>query len=80
MPIDDYRDAIALKEKLEAALPLRVRPGKQLLKAMVDEPVDAKTWLTVDSVMYLWDEGGIMMNLQTDGKKVYSTSLTHIVF
>ena len=51
MQIDDYGQAIALKNKLEAALPFRIRPGKQL-KAMKDEPVSATTWMEVDSVMY----------------------------
>lgn len=83
MQIDDYGQAMALTEKLKAALPLQVRPGKQLLQAMADEPVDSQTWLTVDTVMYSGDPGGILMNLQLageDGGSVYSTSLTHIVF
>lgn len=83
MQIDDYEQAIALTEKLQAALPLQVRPGKQLLQTMTDEPVDAQTWLTVDTVMYSGDPGGILMNLKLageDGSTVYSTSLTHLVF
>jgi hypothetical protein len=83
MQIDDYGQAIALKNKLEAALPFRIRPGKQLLKAIKDEPISAKTWLNVDSVMYAGDEGGILLNLVPNGESsetVYSTSLTHVVF
>jgi hypothetical protein len=83
MQIDDYGQAIALKNKLEAALPFRVRPGKQLLKAMKDEPVSATAWLEVDTVLYLGDEGGIMLNLIPSGdssKAVYSTSLTRVMF
>jgi hypothetical protein len=83
MRIDDYRQAMALKNKLEAALPFRVRPGKQLLKAMTDEPISANTWLEVNSVMYAGDEGGILLNLvpsSSNAKTVYSTSLTHVVF
>jgi hypothetical protein len=83
MQIDDYGQAIALKNKLEAALPFRIRPGKQVLKAMKDEPVSATTWMEVDSVMYTGDEGGILLNLVPSGdssKVVYSTSLTHVVF
>lgn len=83
MQIDDYGQAIALKNKLEAALPFRIRPGKQLLKAMKDDPVSAKTWLDVNSVMYAGDEGGILLSLVPSGdsaKSVYSTSLTHVVF
>ncbi len=83
MQIDDYGQAIALKEKLEAALPFRVRPGKQLMKAIEDKSITPMTWLEVDMVMYLGDEGGIMLNLLPSGDKtkaVYSTSLTHVVF
>ena len=83
MQIDDYGQAIALKNKLEAALPFQIRPGQQLLKAMKDEPISATTWLDVDSVMYAGDEGGILLNLIPSGdssKSVYSTSLTHVVF
>ena len=83
MPIDNYGQAIALKNKLEAALPFRVRPGKQLLKAMNDEPISPTTWLEVDTVLYFGDEGGIMLNLIPSGdsaKSVYSTSLTHVIF
>ena len=83
MQIDDYGQAIALKNKLEAALPFRVRPGKQLMKAIEDKSITPATWLNVDTVMYLGDEGGIMVNLLPSGdrtKTVYSTSLTHVVF
>ena len=82
MQIDNYEQAIALTEKLKAALPCRVRPGKQLLQAIKDKTISATTWLEVDSVMYSGDMGGIMVNLQpgNDPKgEVYSTSLTHVV-
>ncbi|MFZ4677864.1 MAG: hypothetical protein ACOYM4_19600 [Nodosilinea sp.] len=83
MQIDDYGRAIALKKKLEAALPFRVRPGKQLMKAIEEKWVTPATWLEVDMVMYAGDEGGIILNLLPSGDKaktVYSTSLTHVVF
>lgn len=82
MQIDDYGQAIALKERLEAALPFRIRPGKQLMKAIKDKSITPATWLEVDMVMYLGDEGGIMLNLQLgeNGEVVYATSLTHVVF
>lgn len=83
MQIDDYGQAIALKNKLEKALPFRVRPGKRLMKAIKEKWVTPATWLEVDSVMYAGDEGGIMLNLLPSGDKteaVYSVSLTHIVF
>ena len=83
MQIDDYGQAIALTNKLKAAMPFRVRPGKQLLEAMKDESVSATTWMEVDSVMYAGDEGGIVLNLVPSGassKAVYSTSFPHVVF
>lgn len=83
MTIDNYGQTIALKNKLEAALPFRIRPGKQLLKAIEDKSITSETWLDVDSVMYSGDIGGIIVNLQpgSDPKgHVYSTSLTHVVF
>lgn len=83
MQIDDYGQAIALKNKLEAALPFRVRPGKQILKVVEDKSITAATWLDVDKVMYAGDEGGIMVNLRPardDAEQVYSVSLTHVVF
>ncbi len=83
MQIDDYEQAIALKTKLEQALPFRVRPRKQLLKAMKDEPITEQTWLEVDSVFYAGDEGGIVVSLMTVAAQkevVYSVSLTHVEF
>ena len=75
--IDDYEQAIALTEKLEAALPCRVRPGKQFLKGMKDKTISTTTWLEVKSVMYSGDMGGIIVHVQPDndsGKRVYLTS------
>ncbi len=82
MPIDNYQMAIALTERLKVAVPFRVRPGKQLLTAMKDEPVSRQTWLEVDHVMYSGDEGGILVHLvPTEGKlqQEYVVSLTHVV-
>lgn len=82
MQIDNYQQAIALTEQLKAALPFRVRPGKQLLIAMKHEPVSAQTWLEVDHVMYAGDEGGIAVHLvPLEGKlkQEYVVSLTHVV-
>ncbi len=83
MQIDDYGQAIALRNKLEAALPFRIQPGKQLLKVVEDKSTTAATWLDVDRVMYAGDEGGIMVNLLPAGdhaEQAYVTSLTHVVF
>lgn len=83
MQIDDYGQAIALTNKLKEALPFWVRPGKQLLTAIKDKTVTAKTRLEVGSVMYSGDTGGIVVNLQPSGVEtgeVYAASLTHVVF
>jgi hypothetical protein len=83
MEIDDYGRAIALTNELKAALPFRVQPGRQLLKAMEGEDVSLTTWLEVDTVAYSGDMGGIMINLLPSGDRtaqVYSVSLTHVVF
>jgi hypothetical protein len=83
MQIDDYEQAIALKTKLEQVLPFRVRPRKQLLKAMKDALVTEQTWLEVDSVFYAGDEGGIVLSLMpvtSQKETVYSVSLTHVEF
>jgi hypothetical protein len=83
--IDNYEQAIALKHKLEAALPFRIKPTKQLLKVIKEQEggVPDLNWFDVDSVMYSGDAGGILLNLRPGGdsaKAVYSTSLTHVVF
>ena len=83
MEIDDYGRAIALTNQLKAALPFRVRPGKQLLKAMEGEKVSPSTWLEVETVMYSGDMGGIMVSLLSGDDRTaeaYSVSLTHVVF
>ncbi len=81
MDIDNYDQAIELQHKLEQALPIRVRPRKQFLKALKDEPITADTWLEVDSVMYAGDAGGIMVMIKSPvlgQKEVFSVSLTHV--
>jgi hypothetical protein len=83
MTVDDYGDAIALKNKLEASVPFKVRPGKQLLKMMASKgtPMSADQDYVVQSVIYAGDDGGITCMLQgsaTD-KEVLGASITHLV-
>ena len=84
MQIDNYLEAQALTEQLEATIPFQVRAGKELLKTMRDrgESIKANTWLTVDLVKYSGDIGGINCGLepvsgQTE-KQRYVVSLTHL--
>jgi hypothetical protein len=85
MQIDDFGEAQALTKALENTLPFQVRPGKEFLKMMRDrgEPVSEKTDITVSSVMYTGDMGGINCTLESysDGtlKEVFVVSITHLV-
>ncbi|MEM9216706.1 MAG: hypothetical protein AAGD25_20445 [Cyanobacteria bacterium P01_F01_bin.150] len=79
MQIDNYGQAIALKNKMEAALPFRVRPGKQLMKVVTDKNITPSTWLEVSGVVYAGDEGGItVMMAPENAKQAFAVSLTHV--
>lgn len=82
MQIDDYAEAIALSNKLEAAVPLRVRPGKEFLKVVKQQgkPIFSEDELKVTLVKYSGDMGGIMCTVaQNEGDaQVFMTSLTHL--
>ncbi|MEO1354106.1 MAG: hypothetical protein AAFW84_36055 [Cyanobacteria bacterium J06635_15] len=83
MAIDDYDVAIALKNQLEASVPFKVRPGKQLLTMMKSKgtPMSAERDYVVEKVFYGGDEGGITCMLQgsaTD-KELVGASITHLV-
>lgn len=80
MQIDNYQEAQALTERLEATV---LRAGKELLKTMRDrgEPVSANTWLTVNLVKYSGDIGGINCGLEPSPEQTeqrYVVSLTHL--
>ena len=79
MPIDDYEKAIALKDKLEASLPIKVRPGKQLLKLMRDrgQPLSADQELLIDAVYYIGDEGGISCKVADSFSKKENLALVN---
>ncbi len=83
MAIDDYESAIALSNQLDASVPFKVRPGKQMLKMMKDKgtPMSAERDYAVEKVLYSGDEGGITCILQgkaTD-KEIMGGSITHLV-
>ncbi|NJN00078.1 MAG: hypothetical protein HC800_25690 [Phormidesmis sp. RL_2_1] len=83
MAIDDYDTATALLKALEASVPFKVRPGKQLLKLMKNKgtPLSAERGYWVEKVIYSGDEGGILCMLKpaaTD-KELVGSSLTHLI-
>jgi hypothetical protein len=85
MQIDDFKEAQALTNQLEKTLPFQVRPGKEFLKMMRDrgEPVSDKTDITVSSIVYTGDMGGINCTLESysEGtlKEIFVVSITHLV-
>jgi hypothetical protein len=65
MPIDNYEEAQALSDRLEATVPFPVRAQKELLKTMHSKgrQANADTIFTVDWVKYSGDIGGISCGL-----------------
>lgn len=82
MMIDDYDVAISLKNRLDASIPFKVRPGKQMLKNMQAQGKSMRDQdYTVEKVFYGGDEGGITCMLQgkaTD-KELLGASITHLI-
>lgn len=82
MPIDDYVKTQALMKKLEANLPIKVRPGKPFLKMMQDggKVISADHPLSIDSVIYAGDEGGILCAIapEEQDKEAYAVSITFL--
>jgi hypothetical protein len=83
MTVDDYGVTIALNNQLEASVPFKVRPGKQLLKMMASKgkPMLADRDYVVQKVFYGGDEGGITYMLEGDvnDKQIVGVSITHLV-
>ena len=82
MPIDDYVKTQALMKKLEANLPIKVRPGKPFLKMMQDrgKVISADHLLNIDGVIYAGDEGGILCEItpEEQDKEAYVVSITFL--
>ena len=81
MQIDNFEQAQSLSDRLEATVPFSVRPGKQLLKILLDKRKSATSddVFTVDWVKYSGDVGGISCALKDNiDNKVYVVSLTHL--
>ena len=82
MTIDDYDVAISLKNRLEASIPFKVRPGKQLFKNMKARGKSIRDEdYTVEKVLYNGNEGGItcMLKGKATDKEVLGASITHLV-
>lgn len=81
--IDNYEEAIALTQKMEAQLPIWVHPTPQLLKT-IEEKGEKRYKTTdlfeIDSLFYAGDMGGITCTFKADpeGKVAISASLTHL--
>lgn len=84
MPLDNYAETLALSNKLEAAIPFKVRPKKELLKLLHEQgkQVLPDDELEVTLVKYSGDMGGIMcaVGRNEQDKKAIVTSLTHLKF
>ncbi|MGA0201407.1 MAG: hypothetical protein ACO3NK_20215, partial [Prochlorotrichaceae cyanobacterium] len=78
--IDNYEEAIELVEDLKTVLPFTVYPEKRLVKQLHSQGVSVKPGqeLTVSSILYIGDMGGIILNIETP-KTVCSISITHVL-
>lgn len=83
MPVDDYKVAIALTEKIKEYLPVTVRPTKELSKLLKKQGVDLANQqaMVVDDVFYMGDEGGISCSIESEesSDKAHIVSITHLV-
>ncbi|MFM1842217.1 MAG: hypothetical protein RLZZ490_953, partial [Cyanobacteriota bacterium] len=79
--IDNYDEAIALTEKLNANLPILLRPTRETLIQLKKQGVDHASNIAyqVKSFIYSGDAGGIMCDLkQEEDKPPLLMSLTHL--
>ncbi len=79
--IDDYARAQELMRKMEAQLPIPARPTSAFVHGMREQGISMtpNQELTIKSLVYLGDEGGIMCDVTLPGSDTVTlTSLTHI--
>ena len=80
--IDNYDEAIALVERMKAAVPIPARPTRQLVDLLRGKhvPLGADPKLEIKAVYYGGDEGGIMCDVTPRGevKEAVVCSLTHL--
>lgn len=83
MPIDNIEEAQDLTKQLKKNLPFQARPGKEIIKMMLEKgkSFTSETLLTIDGVMYFDDYGGITCALKPDAddKERVVVSITHLV-
>lgn len=79
--IDNYKQAIALVEKMEACLPIPIRGTPELIEMLQEQ---GKMFLKnhifeIEKVLYGGDEGGIFCSLKEDKDQGSAiVSLTHL--
>ena len=80
--IDDYHKAMNLLHKMESDLPIPARPTSALVRSMRNQRIILahNRQLSIKSVLYTGDEGGIMCDITPPGKEQTPIlcSLTHI--
>jgi hypothetical protein len=79
--IDDYAQVQELMRKMEAQLPIPARPTSAFVRGMREQGISMtpNQELTIKSLVYLGDEGGIMCDVTLPGSDTVTlTSLTHI--
>ncbi len=79
--IDDYAQAQELMRKMKAQLPIPARPTSSFLRGVREQGISMtpNQELTIKSLVYLGDEGGIMCDVTLPGSDTVTlTSLTHI--
>lgn len=79
--IDNYEEAIALVDKMEACLPIPIKGTPELMEMLQNKGHNVPTnyIFEVEKVLYGGDEGGILCAVKeyTD-KNLLITSLTHL--
>ncbi|MBD2576955.1 hypothetical protein [Oscillatoria sp. FACHB-1406] len=80
--IDNYEQAIALLEKMEARLPIPVRATPELLEHLENqgEKYPKSQEFLIDNVHYIGDMGGIICGIDPGNDRAYSISITHLRF
>ncbi len=82
MQIDEYAEAKALAAKIQANLPIKVFPTKQLLQSLRQQgkTMQPNQAYEVDSVFYSGDAGGIICAIKDEAtdEEVYAVSITHL--
>ena len=79
--IDDYAQVQELMREMKAQLPIPAKPTSSFLRGMREQGISMtpNQELTIKSLVYLGDEGGIMCDVTLPGSDTVTlTSLTHI--